>query len=54
MNRKRRERRTPKSPQNVWFGEQTTNEMCFVFLGATSDAPGRIRAHRIDGLPEKK
>jgi peroxiredoxin len=41
-------------PQNVWFGEQTTNEMCFVFLGATSDAPGRIRAHRIDGLPEKK
>ena len=23
------------------FGEQTTNEMCFVFLGATSDGPGR-------------
>jgi peroxiredoxin len=41
-------------PQNVWFGEQTTNEMCFVFLGATSDMPGRIRARRIDGLPEKK
>ena len=23
------------------FGEQTTNEMCFVFLGSTSDSPGR-------------
>jgi peroxiredoxin/mono/diheme cytochrome c family protein len=30
-------------PQAVTFGEQTTNEMCFVFLGATSNTPGRIR-----------
>lgn len=28
-------------PRYVTFGEQTTNEMCFVFLGATSDSPGR-------------
>jgi peroxiredoxin len=41
-------------PQNVWFGEQTTNEMCYAFLGATADTPGRIRAHKIDGSPEKK
>jgi hypothetical protein len=38
-----------KNPHNpfrpsrlVWFGEQTDNEMCFVFLGATADRPGRI------------
>jgi peroxiredoxin len=30
-------------PKAVIFGEQTTNEMCFVFLGATSDKPGRVR-----------
>jgi peroxiredoxin len=28
-------------PKSVFIGEQTTNEMCFVFLGATSDGPGR-------------
>ncbi|MEX2286502.1 MAG: hypothetical protein WD648_05380, partial [Planctomycetaceae bacterium] len=28
-------------PRMVIFGEQTTDEMCFVFLGATSDGPGR-------------
>ena len=27
-------------PQAVTFGEQTTNEMCFVFLGGTSAQPG--------------
>jgi peroxiredoxin len=35
----------PNNPNNpprlVTFGEQTTNEMCFVFLGSTSDGPGR-------------
>lgn len=32
----------PNSPPRfVTFGEQTTNEMCFVFLGATSDGPRR-------------
>jgi peroxiredoxin/mono/diheme cytochrome c family protein len=35
-------------PKRVTFGEQTTNEMCFVFLGATSDKPGRIRAQRVE------
>jgi peroxiredoxin len=30
-------------PRPVMFGEQTTNEMCFGFIGATSDKPGRIR-----------
>jgi peroxiredoxin len=41
---------TAKNPRNpndpprpVLVGEQTTNEMCFVFFGATSDQPGRIR-----------
>jgi peroxiredoxin/mono/diheme cytochrome c family protein len=28
-------------PRAVFVGEQTTNEMCFVFLGATSDGAGR-------------
>ncbi len=28
-------------PRTVFVGEQTTNEMCFVFLGATSDGAGR-------------
>jgi hypothetical protein len=27
----------------VTFGEQTTNEMCFGFIGATCNQPGRIR-----------
>ena len=34
-------------PRMVWFGEQTDNEMCFVFLGVTSDAtrtPFRFKA----------
>lgn len=30
-------------PRTIRFGEQTTNEMCFVFLGATADTPGRLR-----------
>jgi hypothetical protein len=30
-------------PQMLRFGEQTTNEMCFVFMGGTPDKPGRIR-----------
>ncbi|MCS7168613.1 MAG: redoxin family protein [Gemmatales bacterium] len=37
----------PNNPNNpprpVIFGEQTTDEMCFVFFGAISDKPGRIR-----------
>ncbi len=31
-------------PQRVWFGEQTDMEMCFAFLGVTSDAtPRRVQ-----------
>ena len=37
--------KNPHNPSNppkmVTFGEQTFNEMCFVFLGGTSDRPGR-------------
>jgi hypothetical protein len=37
--------KNPNNPNNppraVFVGEQTTNEMCFVFLGATADGPGR-------------
>jgi hypothetical protein len=36
--------RNPFSPPRlVKFGEQTTDEMCFGFLGMTSDKPGRIK-----------
>jgi peroxiredoxin/mono/diheme cytochrome c family protein len=30
-------------PRTIRFGEQTTDEMCFVFLGATSETKGRIK-----------
>jgi hypothetical protein len=30
-------------PQLVRFGEQTTNEMCFGFIGVTSDRPQKIK-----------
>jgi peroxiredoxin len=37
----------PNNPNNppkvVTYGQQTTDEMCFIFLGATSDKPGRIQ-----------
>ena len=36
-------------PKTVYTGEQTTNEMCFIFLGATSDKPGRIKVTRLRG-----
>ncbi len=39
-------------PRIVKFGEQTTDEMCYVFFGATSDTPGRINIRR-DGQQEK-
>jgi len=34
-------------PKSFRFGEQTTDEMCFVFLGATSDKAGRISARYV-------
>jgi peroxiredoxin len=33
-------------PKWVKFGEQTTDEMCYVFLGVTSTTPGRIKIRR--------
>jgi thiol-disulfide isomerase/thioredoxin len=42
-----------RPPRAVTFGEQTTNEMCFVFLGATSDGPGRSPFRRAD-LPRRQ
>jgi peroxiredoxin len=36
-------------PRPVRFGEQTTDEMCFVFFGATSEKPGRIRVRAAFG-----
>ena len=54
---------TDKNPNNpfrparaVIVGEQTDNEMCFVFLGGTSDGPGgRVRTKRVayDDTPKK-
>jgi peroxiredoxin len=49
--------KNPNNPNNppriVFIGEQTTNEMCFVFLGATSEQKGRIRFRPLnrDGTP---
>jgi peroxiredoxin len=36
-------------PLPVTFGEETTNEMCFVFLGAVSDSGGRIKYRPVLG-----
>jgi peroxiredoxin len=41
-------------PRWVLPGEQTTNEMCFVFMGATSDAPGRIPFGPPGGKPSSR
>ncbi|MBY0528081.1 MAG: redoxin domain-containing protein [Gemmataceae bacterium] len=44
--------KNPRNPFNppklVHLGEQTTDEMCFGFIGATSDKPGRIRQLRTE------
>src|SRR5262249_5432191 len=49
--------RNPSNPSNppkrVFVGEQTTNEMCFVFLGGLSDQPGgRLRMRLGERLKE--
>ena len=41
-------------PRFVTIGEQTDNEMCFVFLGATSDRPGRVPVRLIKRGEEPK
>jgi peroxiredoxin/mono/diheme cytochrome c family protein len=35
-------------PRKITFGEETTNEMLFGFVGVTPDGPGRVRASRTD------
>ncbi|HEY7328298.1 MAG TPA: redoxin domain-containing protein [Gemmataceae bacterium] len=39
-------------PRYVKFGEQTTDEMCYIFFGATSETPGVIKVRR-DNQREK-
>jgi peroxiredoxin len=39
-------------PRMVKFGEQTTDEMCYVFFGATSETPGGVKVRR-DGQRDK-
>ena len=41
-------------PRNVPFGEQTTNEMCFVFLGGTSNRPETKLPVNLFNLKKKK
>lgn len=38
-------------PKDIYFGEQTTNEMLFGFLGVTPVQPGRVRVTRTDPNP---
>jgi peroxiredoxin len=39
-------------PRWVRLGDQTTDEMCFIFLGATCDRPGRL-SHRVNDTPDE-
>jgi thiol-disulfide isomerase/thioredoxin len=41
-------------PRTVRFGEETTNEMCFVFLGMTNATKNRIQVSFDDPRAEKK
>jgi hypothetical protein len=43
-----------RPPRMVFFGEETTNEMLYAFLGATPDGPGRVRMSRVDPAGKKK
>jgi hypothetical protein len=43
-----------RPPRMVFFGEETTNEMLYAFLGATPDGPGRVRMSRTDPNAKKK
>jgi hypothetical protein len=36
-----------RPPRPVIFGEQTTDEMCFVFIGAVGEGDARLRARPI-------
>jgi hypothetical protein len=41
-------------PKKVTFGQETTDEMCFVFLGVTTDGPGRVKFHQQRAGDEKE
>jgi hypothetical protein len=41
-------------PRDVGYGQQTTDEMCFVFLGATPDKPGKVRVRYTPPKEPKK
>ncbi len=41
-------------PRWVKFGEHTHDEMCYVFLGATADTPGRIQVRQDSGGGKRK
>lgn len=41
-------------PRRVTLGEQTTNEMCFVFLGGYSNSNGRVLPMSPFGLGKKR
>ena len=45
--------KTPNNPFNppkmVWFGDQTDNEMCFVFLGITPAASRKPFQFKVEG-----
>jgi mono/diheme cytochrome c family protein len=43
-----------RPPRMVFFGEETTSEMLYAFLGATPDGPGRVRASRTDPAAVEK
>jgi hypothetical protein len=43
-----------RPPRDVGYGNQTTDEMCFVFLGAASDKPGRLRVRYVPPKELKK
>ena len=53
----RQQRQEPEQPVQpaaaVFFGEQTTNEMCFVFFGVTSAGPTEARQSPRRTVPPK-
>lgn len=52
-NSKKNPRNPFNPPKFVKIGEQTTDEMCFGFLGVTAEKPGRIKATRTAPRDEK-
>ena len=41
-------------PKKVGYGQQTTDEMCFVFLGVPSETPGRVKVRYVPRKIEPK